>query len=86
MSKINDLTKDNITARTSLTAPAAALVAITGVATAVITSLTVTNIDATNLTATGLATYANDTAAKAANLTAGTFYKTATGGVQVVLP
>ena len=91
MSKINDLTKDNLTARTSLTAPAAALVALTGVVTAVITTLTVTTTNATsvntvNLKATGLATYANDTAAKAANLTEGTFYKNADGRVAVVLP
>lgn len=60
------------------------------IAAAVITALTVTTMSATsvnttNLKATGLATYANDTLAKAGGLVAGQFYKTATGGVQVTL-
>lgn len=49
------------------------------------TTATATSVVTTNLKATGLATYANDTAAKAANLTAGVFYKNADGGVAVVL-
>ena len=49
------------------------------------TTANLVSVVGTNAKFTGLATYANDTLAKAANLTEGTFYKTATGGVQVVL-
>ena len=77
MSKVGE-SKSPIIA-TAATIAAAVIAALT------VTTMSATSVNTTNLKATGLATYANDTAAKAANLTEGTFYKTDTGGVQVVL-
>ena len=77
MSKVGEVKNPIIAA--SATIAAAVIAALT------VTSMNATTVNTTNLKATGLATYANDTVAKAGGLVEGQFYKTATGGVQVTL-
>ena len=60
-------------------------IVVATITTLTVTMMSATSVNTTNLKATGLATYANDTLAKAGGLVEGQFYKTATGGVQVTL-
>jgi hypothetical protein len=92
MSKVGELKNPLVAAAATVAAAAITAATVTtatvttgNIVTVAATTVTATSVNGTNAKFTGLATYANDTAAKAANLTEGQFYKKADGSVAVVL-